>query len=552
MLSCRLVVAQGNDRHIGRYEILARIGEGGMASVFLARQRGPQGFHKLVVIKRIHPNLARVRQFINMFLDEARIAAQINHHRVVQIFELGEDDGTYFIAMEYLEGESLATLLTAAAKRHDPPAPGVVARVVAQAADGLHAAHELRDLSGAPLEVVHRDVSPGNVLVLFDGSVKVVDFGVAKAQGRFTETTGGEIKGKFAYMSPEQLTDGDVDRRADIFALGIVLWESLAMRRLFRRKSHGATVAAVLGDRFAPPSAYRKGIWPALDDVAMRALERDPAARFQTADAMREALEDALHQSPTRVGATAVQATMEKFFGDRLRERRVFLERVAASETPIDSPDLFASDPRDDASDTLEALDTPTPPPTRDTLVSPPPIDPGLRRPAPSSSELDIAPYERPRRTRWIWLPAVAALLGAVWLAFGPREAPPVEVPPLAEAEPRPAPVADVPPPPPPPPPIAQPEPEPPKPQATPSKPRARHKPPHPVDKAQYGQLFLATIPRSTVYAGQKKVGETPLVGVRLPAGRHVLRLVRSDTHIDKTLAVDVVAGEDTRLVHRF
>src|SRR5262245_48643807 len=178
---------------LGRYELLATIGVGGMASVILARQRGPMGFEKIVVLKVVHPHLAQDSGAITMLLDEGRLAAQINHHNVVQTYELGEADGTYYIAMEYLAGESLAPLLKVAVATNSPPSPVLGARIVVDAAEGLHAAHELRGLDGKPMGLVHRDVSPANIVVLYNGGVKMVDFGIAKAHGRVTSTQDGKL-----------------------------------------------------------------------------------------------------------------------------------------------------------------------------------------------------------------------------------------------------------------------------------------------------------------------------------------------------------------------
>jgi hypothetical protein len=320
-----LAIPQGAT--LGRYELLAPIGTGGMATVILARQRGPGGFEKAVVLKVVHPHMAHDRAAIEMLLDEARVAAQISHHNVVQTYELGEASGTYYIAMEYLAGESLSHVLKAATTGSPAPRPVLGARIVADVAEGLHAAHELRGFDGSPLGVIHRDVSPSNVVVLYNGGVKVVDFGIARANGRVTSTQTGKVKGKYGYMAPEQIRGEKIDRRSDVFALGVVLWEVLALRRLFREDNIAETLHQILTAERLPPSAYRPEVSPALDAIALRALELDPDRRYATAAEMKVAIDDAIWQS--RCGAGDIQAYMTGLFADRIAERQQILARVA-------------------------------------------------------------------------------------------------------------------------------------------------------------------------------------------------------------------------------
>ena len=324
---------------LGKYELLTSIGQGGMAEVFLARQQGPRGFEKVVVLKCIYPHLARRQHFVDMFLDEARIAANINDPNVVHIYELGEEQGTLFLAMEYLVGESLSAVIKIGVRQKKLLDPWMAARIVANAASGLHTAHELVDPTGVPMEVVHRDVSPGNIVVLYNGAVKVVDFGVAKARGRLVETTGGELKGKFAYMSPEQLVGKAVDRRSDIFSLGVVLWETLAHTRLFRADSQPETVQLILQGNVPPPSRARPEIPVELDEIAMRALEKNPANRFQTADELRLALENYLSRSGMPASRQDLARWMEECFPERIAWRRKLLE--AASKRRLDAMEPF-------------------------------------------------------------------------------------------------------------------------------------------------------------------------------------------------------------------
>ncbi len=329
---------------LGRYELLATIGTGGMASVILARQRGPHGFEKLVVIKVVHPHLAEDPAAINMLLDEAKVAAQIDHPNVVHTYELGEAYGTFYIVMEYLAGESFHLVLKAARAAHAPMTPFMAAKIVADAADGLHFAHELRDLDGRHLGIVHRDVSPTNIVVQYNGSVKVVDFGIAKAEGRVTSTREGELKGKYGYMAPEQIKNEDMDARSDVFSLGVVLWEALAQRRLFHADNVAATLMQVLTADRVPPSTYFPQIPHALDIACLRALAPEPRDRYQSVAEMKQAIDDAIWQA--RIGSKDIEQYMHSLFSDRMRMRttvvrRATVELAAASELGGEALSVF-------------------------------------------------------------------------------------------------------------------------------------------------------------------------------------------------------------------
>jgi serine/threonine-protein kinase len=318
-------------RRLGKYELIERIGVGGMAEVFLARMRGPMNFQKVVVVKTIHPSLASQEEFISMLLDEARVSALIKHPAVVDIYDLGCADGMYFIAMEYLDGQPLSAILSAGVAGN-PLDPYCSARIIADAADGLHAAHELSSISGKALELVHRDVSPGNIIVTYDGRVKLVDFGVARARGRLTQSGMNQLKGKLGYMAPEQIAGRRIDRRSDIFSLGVVLWESLTLTRLFpsEHDSTGADEAsrqiALLG--LAPPSRYSSEVPPALDEVCARALAADPDQRFQTAEEMKLALVAVLDTADRRRDAQDLARYTRRIFAGRRRSRAQLLRRL--------------------------------------------------------------------------------------------------------------------------------------------------------------------------------------------------------------------------------
>ena len=277
-------------RRLGRFQIIGRLATGGMAEVYLALSGELPGYRTLLVVKRILPHLASNRQFIGMFLDEARLAALLDHPNVVRIIEVGHDGEEYFLAMELVQGKPLSAVLRKATRERRPPSPALAAYIIAQAANGLGYAHALTDGDGRPLGVVHRDVSPQNVLLSFEGAVKLIDFGVARAFGRVAHTSPGGLKGKIEYMSPEQASAEEVDHRADVFALGVVLWEVLTGRRLYRRETELATMRAILDDPIPRPSEVAD-VPPELDAVVMRALRKRRDARFASAHEMSEALE---------------------------------------------------------------------------------------------------------------------------------------------------------------------------------------------------------------------------------------------------------------------
>jgi serine/threonine-protein kinase len=322
-------VTRSEPRVIGRYRLCYELASGGMASVYLARAEGPGGFEKLVALKLIHPHLAREAHFIEMFLDEARIAARIAHGNVASVVDFGEVEGRYYIAMEYLAGETLLRVNREAKRSTDPTVrrawQTVACRIVADLCEGLHAAHELTDERGRPLHVVHRDVSPSNLLVSYDGVARVMDFGIAKARNRLHETDTGVVEGKHGYMAPEMLSGRDYDRRVDVWAMGVVLWELLAGRRLFHRRNQAETLLAAVSEPIAPPSVYARSVSSALDAVVLRALARDPDARYATA---RELGRDLLRAAGAPVGLADVAELMDALFREE-RARKLEMMDVA-------------------------------------------------------------------------------------------------------------------------------------------------------------------------------------------------------------------------------
>ncbi len=331
---------KANAQRVGRYELCFELAAGGMATVYLARQDGLPGFEKLVALKKIHPHLARERDYIEMFLDEARIASRITHSNVCSVFDFGEADGEYFISMEFLVGEPLSRVYRRVAAnpehRTSERLPMLMARVVADACEGLHAAHELKDANGDLLHVVHRDVCARNLFVTYAGVVQVVDFGIASARQRVHHTTAGQVKGTFPYMAPEQMTAGSMDRRVDVWALGVVLWELLTLRRLFRRDTDVNTMYAVLSDEIRPPSHYRPDVPKELDVIVLRALQRNPDERFQTAREMGQALTRFLAKQREAMGPAELSEWMSALFpqGEARKRQLMEIARISHTATP--------------------------------------------------------------------------------------------------------------------------------------------------------------------------------------------------------------------------
>lgn len=279
------------NEQLGEYELVRHLATGGMAEIFIARQSGPAGFDRELAIKKILPHLAREERFISMFLDEARIAARLRHPNIVQIYELGEESGEYFIAMEYIEGGDLADLLDMADERNVEVPIAMSVRIIADVLAALDYAHEFSE-EGKPLRIVHRDVSPHNVLIGKDGMIKLVDFGIAHAVERHAKTETGLVKGKLSYMAPEQVEQRGVDRRADIFSAGALLYELLTGEPPFGREL--AAVNAILNEDPPNPQTLRPDVPDELVEVLMRSLEKDPDERYQSAQEMLEALEGVL------------------------------------------------------------------------------------------------------------------------------------------------------------------------------------------------------------------------------------------------------------------
>ena len=564
-------------REFGRYVLQYELGAGGMANVYLGCLTGPAGFERLVAIKRIHPHLVEDPRFVEMFLDEARIASRISHPNVCTVHDFGEAAGAYFMALEYLSGVTLQRVIRDAATTPGTigtvPFQGLAAYVAHEAAEGLHAAHETRDGDGTPLEVVHRDVSPHNIFLTFGGGVKIVDFGIAQARRRIRATATGALKGKLAYMAPEHASGGTVDRRADVWGLGVVLWEMLTGTRLFKKTNEMATILAVRSMPIPRVSAIAPSVPAELDRIVARALCRDPDDRYPTARELARDLAGFLQTGTAPFGSIELSEWLEDRFGTvrRADETRMHATVTAASEvdrlapraevTVSGGPSLHEADTALLGKTTTEL--------TADTT---PLVRSGRRSPrlgavliglglvaAASGLALGIhsgGPAAAPPSTPRAVAPAVATPRPEPPApAVAPDEPPAPAVAPdepaapsLAPDEPPAASVEEA----------AQPAPTTETNEVTPSveerapaprrraraAPRRRAAPPEPP-----GRLNLVTVGGwANVYLGGRRIGQTPLGGVSLPSGRHRLRLVPSGDRPPRTVVVDIGPDAVTRV----
>ncbi|HEY5951962.1 MAG TPA: serine/threonine-protein kinase [Kofleriaceae bacterium] len=434
------------------YEILAKLAMGGMAEIFLARGASTAGVERYVVLKRVLRHRASDVHFVEMFLDEARLAAQLQHPNIAQVYDIGKLGDSYFFTMEYVHGETVRTLLARShgLRRHIPISS--VLSIIAGAAAGLQHAHERKGFDGRHLGIVHRDVSPSNLMVGYEGTVKVVDFGVAKAAHRSTETQSGTVKGKISYMSPEQCKGAEIDRRSDLFSLGIVMWEVLTTEKLFRRTSDFEAMQAIVHDEVPPPSQLRPDVPPELDHIVGRLLAKDPAQRFQTADELHEAIEHAAVRTGSALSAASLGRYMRELFGQRpepwieLQAAEQHPEPFTVTSEPI--PANLALSPAEEFDRKLSAVppltqrlaiaseSAPPPPPTIPFHVGPElvttlpavtpqsgpqyPIATGASHPAftgmPPSYPVARRPQEEPepRRSRALIIIAPALVIGVV------------------------------------------------------------------------------------------------------------------------------------------
>jgi serine/threonine protein kinase len=335
-LELGVVAPTSTARAAERYELGHPLASGGMATVYLGRMVTPAGFARTVAIKRLHPHVASDPDFVAMFFDEARLAMRIQHPNVVGTFDVAQVRDELLLVMDYVHGDSLVALMRRAQQRREAIPPAILSSIIGGVLNGLHAAHEARSEDGEPLGIVHRDVSPQNVIVGVDGTPRVLDFGVAKAVGRMQTTETGQVKGKLAYMAPEQMTASNVDRRADLFAAAVLLWEGLANERLFDGDGPAQIVGNVLSRVIPPPSGNA-----ALDAVVLKGLSRNAEERFSTAREMAIALEEACPPATAR----AVEAWLWAVSGETLRARTALLSSV---ESRASQPRVLRGHPSSD------------------------------------------------------------------------------------------------------------------------------------------------------------------------------------------------------------
>jgi len=324
---------------VGRYETLREIASGGMATVHLARALGAGGFERLFAVKTMHAHIAKDPEAVSMFLDEARLAARIRHPNVVATIDVLEAESGLAIVMEYIEGPSLTMMSKALSKKERTLPVDISLRIQLDALAGLDAAHDLTDVDEQPLNLVHRDVSPQNLLVGVDGITRITDFGVARAEARLQSTRSSQLKGKLAYMAPEQIGGVPVDRRCDVYAAGVVFWEILTGRRLFRADNEAALVSVVASGAKKSPHELHAGVPLAVDRACMRALSLDPRKRFSTASAFAEAIEEAASSTGLRIASHKVVAK--------------FVKALAAHDRPVGLPEAPSSSPSTDSSPAL-------------------------------------------------------------------------------------------------------------------------------------------------------------------------------------------------------
>ncbi len=515
----------------GRYTLIRKLATGGMAEVFLARADGPMGFQKRCVVKRILPHFCDDPQFVQMFLGEARLAAELNHPNLVQIFDFGQVDGQYFIAMEYIDGPNLRVLNRELRVSTGPLPMAMAARIVTMAAEGLHFAHELKDDQGQPINLVHRDISPDNILVSRQGTVKVVDFGIAKAANQVHLTKSGMIKGKLAYMPPEQLAREPLDRRADIYALGVVLYELVCGEMPFDATSEVSIIQALMGQEpLLRAIARRPDVPPPLDDIIARCLEKDPANRFPSCRELQVELEHFVQSSRAVVTPGDIAAVVE----------RTYQPEVSAS-TPNPLPTSAGTDPtlprqsvdRKNGSQPKPVVLSRPPPPK----VPEPPTVPVVTPLEPNVSATQLRAIAPKRTGLFVGLGVVlAAVAGAVLLLKPPTPIaqtvdagvtvpvavkPTVVTPPIAEVDAghvvEPPAVVDA---------------------GTPVAELDAGVAAPVVAMVKTGRLELRVRPYATVSIDGKPEGDTPLPPLTLSVGKHKVHLVNSE--LDKSVVLDV------------
>ncbi|RKH55091.1 serine/threonine-protein kinase [Corallococcus llansteffanensis] len=592
---------------LGKYQLVRKLAAGGMAEVFLVKAAGARGFEKTLVLKRILPHLAEDEAFVEMFLSEAKLAAQLDHPNVVQIFDFGEADGSYFLAMEYIDGPTLRRLIKRSAEQQAPLPPALCAKMVAAAAEGLAFAHELTDAeTGMPLGLVHRDVSPENILVSRQGSVKVVDFGIAKVAGQGHRTQTGVVKGKVAYMPPEQLQGRSMDGRVDVYALGMVLYELLTCRRPFEATTEASMMQAILFEPFVPAVERRHDLPEMMQRILAKALAKDRDERYQDCRALQADLERFVLSLGEPVGAYQIARLVAQVTeGGAAVPTPAQPVRVDAKnqETASQTPDAEGKGTPNNPNKTKEegprgAVVLTTPMPIRasaarerlasekglegreagrgpDSMKAPmdaPTVTPGLELELSAFTGVANTPATPPKKAdapasrRGAVVASVVALgvlvLVGGWVAFGrsPKDVAPPVAPPAPgltdgalSKEPTPAREAPVPAAPPEAPPVVTdaggadavaPEPAE---SVSPGAPDAGSLRKAPVRRPTLarGRLEFRIRPFAMVYLDGRPLGQTPFGAVETTEGRHQIRVVNKDLEKDVTKTFEVKAGQE-------
>lgn len=567
--------SQGSaSKQSNRYLLFNQIGSGGMASVFVGCLAGAEGFERLVAIKRIHEHLAKEAVFRDMFLDEARVAATLQHPNLVQVTDFGLEGDRPYLVMEYVNGEPLSAVLQHCQEltRAIPIVLG--ARIVAWAAEGLHAAHETRDLDGRPQKLVHRDISPHNILVSYEGVVKVTDFGIAKAARRITSTDTGQIKGKLAYMSPEQAQARALDCRSDIFSLGIVLYETTVNRRCFKQSNKFETLRSIISGTYPRPRTIDSSYPEELEDIVIRALEPRLTDRYQTAREMQRDLERFLMQGSAPVGTAEVSEFMHALFEQRITSRAEMVASAARGKateaqaevdltgsTTMIRTTLKRVEPKGSTTRRVEPIlmgmlfgiaamvvvliaaswwmnntefgETTTLPIARRAITLPGPVgddeistfqpvvqesnaDADTARPLERLAANDAGGTSEHENTR-----DAAEASSSVFAPTDEPEAPvKISTPERLEARTE----------------VRRPRPD---------------KRPTPAKASEPGWLSIMAHPWCEVYLGRRRLGRTPLVRVQVPSGRQVLRFLPEGKRPGHRLSVNVKAGRETPVSFR-
>jgi serine/threonine protein kinase len=414
---------------LGKYQVVAEIARGGMGVVYLAMTKGPGGFSKLVVVKELHPELVEDPAFPAMFLDEAKLAARLNHPNIVQTNEVGNDGDRYFMVMDYLDGRGLDQIRRRAKAAGGGPSLAMLLRVLIDMLGGLDYAHKLTDFGGAPMQIVHRDVSPQNVFVTFDGQVKLLDFGIAKAASSSHETQAGVLKGKVAYMSPEQARGQKVDARADVFSAGVMLWETLARRRLRGGKNDQQMLWALVAADLPRASTVNPDVPPELDEICARAMAWNRDDRYQSAGALQVDLERYVARSGTTASAREIGACVSELFRDDRARTNALIDAYVARAS---HGDLSGDLPVIDVASRAAASGTPSSQKAA-SLPAPAPADPTRVDSASGSAAAPSTPRLTPRSARTPWVIAGIAtglaLAGAVIMALRSTATPEPEPP---------------------------------------------------------------------------------------------------------------------------